>query len=97
MNSAICNAIATRFPIKFDYGGGRRVVEPHTHGISSANNEVLRGYQVSGYSSSRQAPFWSLFAVSKMSNLSVTASTFAQNRPQYDPDDDGMVEVHCHV
>lgn len=53
MNSTICDAIATRSTIKFDYGGGRRVVEPHTHDISSTNNEAVRDCQVLGYSSSR--------------------------------------------
>ncbi len=97
MNTTICTAIAGRFVIEFDYQGGRRVVEPHTHGNSTAGNEVLRGFQISGYSSSRQPPFWSLYDVSKMGHLVVTSGTFAQDRPLYDPDDDAMSRVHCHV
>ena len=97
MNQRICQAIGGRFVIEFSHGGGRRVVEPHTHGISTAGNEVLRGYQVSGYSSSRTPPFWSLFDVSKMTRLTLTADTFPTNRPDHDPDDAGMTQVHCHV
>ena len=66
VNSTICQAIGTRAVIEFSYGGGHRVVEPHTHGISTAGNEVLRGYQVSGYSSSQSSPFWRLFDVSRI-------------------------------
>lgn len=97
MNPIICNAVASRSIIQFDYGGGRRTVEPHAHGVSSAGNEVLRAYQVSGYSSSGSSPPWRLFVVSRITNITVTSGVFTQNRPLYDPDDDGMVQVHCHV
>ena len=97
MNSTICQAIGTRAVIEFSYGGGHRVVEPHTHGISTAGNEVLRGYQISGYSSSQSSPFWRLFDVSRITGLTVTTGTFPTNRPDFDPDDDGMTQVHCHV
>lgn len=97
MNPTICRAIDSRAVIEFSYGGGHRVVEPHAHGISTAGNEVLRGYQVSGYSSSGNSPSWRLFDVSKITGLTVTTRTFPTNRPGYNPDDDGMTQVHCHV
>ncbi len=97
MNATICEAIAGRSVIEFEYQGGRRVVEPHAHGVSTAGNEVLRGYQTAGYSSSRKPPFWSLYVVSKMRSISVMSSTFNQNRPLYDPNDGAMSRVHCHV
>ena len=97
MNQLICDAIAKRSVIEFSYGGGRRVVEPHAHGTSTAGNEVLRGYQTAGFSSSRTPPFWSLFDVTKMTGLTITNRTFPQNRPDYTPDDSAMSEVHCHV
>ncbi len=97
MNPTICQAVSNRAVIEFSYGGGKRVVEPHAHGISTAGNEVLRGYQVSGHSSTRTPPFWSMFDVSKITELTVTPSTFPTNRPDYNPDDEGMTQVHCHV
>ena len=46
VNTTICHAIGTLAVIEFSYGGGHRVVEPHTHGISTAGDEVPRCYQV---------------------------------------------------
>ena len=48
MNTAICAAIKNRAVVEFYYNGGLRTVEPHCHGISTAGNEVLRGYQTGG-------------------------------------------------
>lgn len=97
MNKKICQAISGRSVIEFSYGGRIRVVEPHAHGISTAGNEVLRGYQVSGYSSSRRPPFWSLFDVSKVTDLTLSGNTFLGNRPGYNANDSAMTRVHCHV
>jgi hypothetical protein len=58
MNPAICQAIATHSLLQFHYAGGLRTVEPYRHGYSTAGNEVLRGYQVSGYSRSRNPTGW---------------------------------------
>ena len=97
MNSLICNAISRRAVIIFHYHGGSRTVEPHCHGISTAGNEVLRGYQTGGYSESGNPVGWKLFEVSDMQNIQITGGTFGQNRPHYNPNDKGMQVVHCHV
>jgi hypothetical protein len=97
MNTAICDAIRRRAVIEFYYDGGMRTVEPHCHGTSTSGNEVLRGYQTGGYSESGKPVEWKLFDVSKMSALTITNQTFAQNRPSYNPNDKQMSVVHCHV
>lgn len=83
--------------ITFDYDGGRRTVEPHCHGVSTAGNEVLRGYQTDGHSRSGRSIDWKLFDVSKMLLVHVTEETFPTNRPDYNPRDQHMDVVHCHV
>lgn len=97
MNTAICAAIAARAVIGFEYEGGHRVVEPHCHGISKPGNEVLRGYQVDGFSKSGRVPPWRLFIVGKMGPIIQTGQIFTQSRPGYNPDDSDMTTVHCHV
>jgi len=97
MNTAICSAIASRSVVQFYYDGGVRIVEPHCHGISTADNEVLRGFQVSGYSQSGQPHAWKLFDVAKISGFTLLGQTFDMNRPGYNPDDSAMSMVHCHV
>lgn len=97
MNKMICDAISKREIIQFFYDGGLRIVEPHCHGISTAGNEVLRGYQSEGFSESGKPVEWKLFDVSKISSLSNTGKIFTQNRPYYNPQDKGMKIIHCHV
>ncbi len=97
MNATICDAIEHRLLLQFHYGGGLRVVEPYRHGYSTAGNEVLRGYQVSGYSRSRNPSGWRLFDVQKMGQLRSAPETFAASRPGYAAKDRAMRSVHCHV
>lgn len=97
MNTAICNAISNRSVILFTYDGGERRAEPHAHGTSTAGNEVVRGYQVGGASQSGESVGWKLYSVSKITNLSETGDVFSDNRPGYNPNDQAMSVVHCHV
>lgn len=98
MKRAICSAIKDRAVIQFSYdGGGVRTVEPYCHGLSLADNEVLRGFQTAGYSKSGRPVDWKLFEVAKITGLQQTGTTFQANRPDYNPDDQGMSSVHCHV
>ncbi len=97
MNTAVCEAIATRSLLQFHYAGGLRTVEPYRHGYSSAGNEVLRAYQISGYSSSRNPTGWRLFDIGKMGQLRAAPETFSTNRPGYAARDPSMWSVHCQV
>lgn len=97
MNSVICETIRRRAVVSFSYGGGSRTVEPHCHGVTTAGNEVLRGYQTGGYSESGNSIGWKLFEVSKIVALRQTGNTFLSNRPDYKPNDSAMTRVHCRV
>jgi len=97
MNAVICQAIATRSLIQFHYGGGLRTVEPYRHGYSTAGNEVLRGYQVSGYSRSPNPTGWRLFDIGKMGQLRTAPETFRANRPGYLARDPAMRFIHCQI
>ena len=78
MNEMICAAIRSKNEMEIFYNGGTRIIEPHCHGISKAGNEVIRAYQVSGYSKSRNVPFWRLFDVSKISGMRIREQKFLQ-------------------
>lgn len=97
MNTAICRAIIQRDIVRLNYDGTVRTVEPHAHGVSTVGNEVLRAFQVSGFSRSGKAVAWKLFLVSKIYALRATGETFSENRPDYNPNDEAMTVVHCHV
>ena len=97
MNQEICDAIAARAVIEFNYRGLSRVVEPFCHGISRAGNEVLRAYQVGGDSESGTPFGWKLYEASHMSGITPTGATFERTRPGYNPNDSQMTSVHCSV
>lgn len=97
MNTAICAAIANRAIVQFTYDGGTRTVEPHAHGTSTAGNEVLRGFQTDGVSRSGEPVGWKLYTAAKMSAFRQTGQTFSSNRLGYNPNDEAMAVVHCHV
>jgi len=97
MNKKICNAIHNKKIISFVYDGGKRIVEPFCHGISSAGNEVLRGFQVGGYSKTGNPIGWKLFKVSDMSGILITQNVFTGNRPGYNAKDSAMTSICCHI
>lgn len=97
MVKIICDAIVTRKTLYLYYDGGYRLVEPYCHGVSTALNEVLCCYQVSGYSESNKPEDWKLFNVTKMENIRIDETPFRGNRLGYNPNDSRMIEIHCHI
>jgi len=97
MNNLICQAIKSKSLIVFEYDGGIRNIEPHCYGLSSAGNEVLRGFQVSGSSSSGEYIGWKLFSLKKISNLGLLNQTFINSRPDYNPNDSQMASIFCRI
>lgn len=97
MNVRICNAIRDRKIIRFSYSGGFRNVEPFCHGISTVGNDVLRGWQIGGYSESGKPQGWKLFRMDAISNLTITDEAFEGRRPRYNPNDSAMTTIYCHV
>ena len=83
--------------VQFSYEGLSRTAELHCHGISKAGHEVVRAYQVGGYTNSGRVPMWRMYEVSKMSGIRQTGQTFAFNRPGYNPNDRAMISVHCRI
>jgi hypothetical protein len=97
LETAICESIRKRAVIRFMYDDKLRIVEPQSHGISTAGKEVVRGVQTGGGSESGLSPFGKLFEVRKMSDLRETGAVFAGPGRGFNPDDKGMIFVHCHL
>ena len=77
INPEICDAISSRKMIQFSYDGGIRIVEPYCYGLTKEGNEVLRAFQIKGYSKSGNPYGWKLFKVSKIKNLKINEDHFA--------------------
>ena len=98
MNQKICNAIMERRLIRFYYEGHLRIVQPHAYGIhKNTKNEVLRAYQVGGYSSSGNIPGWRLYLVRKISNIEITDETFENPALGYRKNDSAMSHIFCQI
>lgn len=97
MNTIISKAISEHKEIKFYYDGGERIVEPFCYGISTAGNEVLRGFQVGGYSKSGKINTWKLFRVDSLELISFSGNTFSGDRPYYNPNDKAMSSIYSNI
>jgi hypothetical protein len=97
MNAFLCRAIRERRIVRFSYDGGTRDVEPHCHGCSKDGNDLLRGYQIAGYSHSGDPVGWKMFRLDRVSGLLVTEAAFPGPRPEYDRHDDSMATLYCYL
>ena len=97
MNQNICFAIQAKRIIAFYYDGGLRKIEPYCHGVAKKDNEVLRAFQISGYSRSGSQIGLKLFSVSKISNLKILDEIFQSIKHDYNPNDPVMSRIFCRV
>lgn len=97
MNQTIINAINNMEVLSFTYKGNSRVVEPHAYGMGSDGDDLLRAYQVGGYSSSGRLPKWRLFEVNEIYNLSLISEKFKEARPDYHRNDKVMDRIYAQL
>jgi len=95
--SLICDAIRTRSLIEFRYHGLIRLVEPYSHGFSARGNELLRGAQVGGSSSSGGFGFGKLWSVADIVELRLVDKQFEPGDQKYNSSDRAMSELHCRI
>jgi hypothetical protein len=91
MRDTIIEAIKSRRLIEFSYDGGVRTVEPHCYGQSRKGNDVVRAFQVGGYSSSGKMG-WKLYDLSKVYSLTLLDEVFDGPRTGYTKGDSEMVK-----
>lgn len=95
MKGQIIAAIKNRNLIEFSYDNKHRVVEPHCFGVTTKGNEVIRAFQIDGYSSSGKLG-WKLYNLSKMDGLNILDETF-DIRDDYTSGDKGMSKIFCEL
>ena len=85
MKTKIREAISNKKALRFHYDASVRIVEPYCFGESVAGVDVLRAYQIRGYSSSSSLPKgWRLFVVSEITNMTILEDeTFDGKRRDY--------------
>ena len=96
MRHIIEEAIRNRRYLTFTYKGIVRVVQPAAIGVSRAGNEVLRCFQTDG-AHNTDGHDWNLCTLTEMTDLRVTAKTFATPPPGYKRGDKGMVKIFAEL
>lgn len=96
MIADICTAIHQRRLLRFWYPSGVRVVEPYAYGVGDSGRELLRAYQVSGFSHSREEG-WKLFHVEDMHEIELAEETFVAPRLGYMRNDPSMTKLFCEL
>ena len=97
MNPLICQAIKERRLLRIDYDPGERIIEPHTHGLSNQDNELLRAYQTSGASASNIPVDWKLLRVDRIRSIELLDEGFPGPRNGYRRGDFVMAEIFCQL
>lgn len=93
----IAQAIRHRRLLAFQYDGLHRVVEPHAYGVTRAENEAVRCFQVQGESNSGQATGWKLMLVDGMHDLTVLPESFAGARIGYKANDKALPTLFAQL
>ena len=87
----MCQAIAGRRLLRFEYHGRTRLVVPCTHGVLDTGNEALRAHEIA-------APrLGKLFLLGSMVGVEVCAEGFDVPPSGYRRDDSAMAWVHCQL
>ena len=92
MNEQICDAIARRAIVTFEYSGKMRRVEPHLLGHNKTGALILSAWQTQSDNDG-----WRAFSVHKIKNLLVTDEHFATTRPDYNANDSTMMNIICRL
>lgn len=97
MKQTIIKAIESRNLLEFRYNGHRRLVEPHTYGVSTIGNDTLSAYQVGGTSNKGNVPDWKQFTISKITGLKKSDKTFSGTRKGYTKGDSRMSKIYAEL
>lgn len=83
--------------VAFNYGGHRRVVEPHMVALHGAGEVVLFGYQVGGQSRQGEVPGWRTFVVTEIDGLEDAGRKFEGARGDFNPSGQELVVVFARA
>lgn len=96
MNPIICEAINEQRLLSLWWEGGERIVQPHAYGINARDNEMLRCWQIDGYSKSGRVPGWKPLLTEEAHSFTILEDTFEPHR-QYRQNDKHMTEIFAQI
>jgi predicted DNA-binding transcriptional regulator YafY len=101
----LVKSIKDRTVVKIKYRGEpqERIVEPYVLGVNHLGNTLLRAYQQSGFSSSKNVEGWKLFNVElieyveSLQSEGILVKFDPKRRPEYNPNDKVMTKIIVNV
>lgn len=96
-DAIICRAIRERRLLLIDYGGARRIVQPHVYGDDHAGDRLLSAYQVSGGSASGEPRGWKSFRMDRVTGVALDEGAFPRARPEFQHDDGAFARIVCQL
>ena len=96
MNPLICNAINEQHLLQLWWEGGARIVQPHAYGINTKGNEMLRCWQVSGYSRRDGNKKWKPILVDHAHSFEILDDTF-ETHFEYRMNDKHMIQIFAQI
>ncbi|MFD2608206.1 WYL domain-containing protein [Deinococcus taklimakanensis] len=92
MQNTIIEAIKEKRVLTVRYSAGERAVEPHTLGIGTTGNLLIRAHQRDGASTSGTREGWKLFKVDELHAVEITDEEFS-TRDGYKRGDKAMQSI----
>lgn len=96
-DAIICRAIRERRLLFVDYGGARRIVQPHVYGDDHAGDRLLSAYQVSGGSASGALQGWKSFRTDRVASVALGDGHFHGARPEFQRNDGAFARIVCQL
>jgi predicted DNA-binding transcriptional regulator YafY len=92
-----CDALSAGKRLSITYGGHTRVVEVHAVGTTDDGNPVMRAWQVSGGSRSRNPDPWRLFRLDRTWQYAILDEASEAPRRGYKRGDSHIARIRCQV
>jgi len=92
-----CDAVREGKRLSVAYDGFTRMVEVHAVGTSTADNPVMRVWQVSGGSASGERTGWKLMRLDKTWRYSITDERSEAPRIGYKRGDPAIAVIRCQI
>ncbi|MDF4003771.1 hypothetical protein P3W24_17805 [Luteibacter sp. PPL201] len=92
-DTIICDAIDAMRLLIVDYGGTRRLVQPHVYGDDTQGHRLLSAYQLDGGSSSGESRGWKSFRMDRVRAVAPTDERFHAPRPEFQRNDGAFARI----
>jgi hypothetical protein len=96
-DAIICRAIRERRLLVLEYGGARRIVQPHVYGDDHTGDRLLSAYQVSGGSASGESRGWKSFLLDRVATVELDDGSFHGARPEFQRNDGAFARIVCQL